>query len=72
LYRESGTGPLCAYPSSGQGDGCCRSEWQTNIDKSSWPSSRVAKAAVDAIEKWKWFCSPDETTELVEIHFRPE
>jgi TonB family protein len=32
----------------------------------------LAKAAVDAIEKWKWFGSPDETTELVEIHFRPE
>ena len=32
----------------------------------------LAKAAVDAIEKWKWVASPDETTELVEIRFHPE
>jgi TonB family protein len=32
----------------------------------------LAKAAVDAIEKWKWAASPDESTELVEIHFHPE
>ena len=32
----------------------------------------LAKAAVDAIEKWKWVASPDESTELVEIHFHPE
>ncbi len=32
----------------------------------------LAKAAVDAIEKWKWVASPDESSELVEIHFHPE
>jgi TonB family protein len=32
----------------------------------------LAKAAVDAIEKWKWVASPDESTELVEIQFHPE
>jgi TonB family protein len=32
----------------------------------------LAKAAVDAIEKWKWVASPEESTELVEIHFHPE
>jgi len=32
----------------------------------------LAKAAVDAIEKWKWVASPDESMELVEIHFHPE
>ena len=32
----------------------------------------LAKAAVDAVEKWKWVASPDESSELVEIHFHPE
>ena len=32
----------------------------------------LAKAAVNAIEKWKWVASPDESTELVELHFHPE
>jgi prephenate dehydrogenase len=32
----------------------------------------LAKAAVDAVEKWRWVMSPDESTELVEIRFHPE
>jgi TonB family protein len=31
----------------------------------------LAKAAVDAIEKWKWVPAPQETKELVVIDFRP-
>ena len=31
----------------------------------------LAKAAVDAIEKWKWGPSPQETTELIELNFHP-
>jgi TonB family protein len=31
-----------------------------------------AKAAVDAVEKWKWTPGPEETREVLEIHFRPE
>jgi TonB family protein len=30
-----------------------------------------AKAAVDAIEKWKWSTSTEETNEPVELHFHP-
>lgn len=32
----------------------------------------LARAAVDAIEKWKWAVSPVETKELIELNFHPE
>ena len=32
----------------------------------------LAKAAIDAIEKWKWVAAPGETKELIELHFHPE
>jgi len=31
----------------------------------------LAKAAVDAIEKWKWANGPQETKELIELNFHP-
>jgi len=31
----------------------------------------LAKAAVDAIEKWKWAAAPQETKELIELNFHP-
>lgn len=31
-----------------------------------------AKAASDAVEKWKWMPAPEETREVLEMHFRPE
>ncbi len=31
----------------------------------------LAKAAVDAIEKWKWGPAPAETKELIELNFHP-
>jgi TonB family protein len=31
----------------------------------------LAKAAVDAIERWKWGPAPEETKELVELNFHP-
>jgi hypothetical protein len=31
----------------------------------------LAKAAVDAIEKWKWATGPQETKELIELNFHP-
>jgi len=31
----------------------------------------LAKAAVDAIEKWKWAPAPQETKELIILNFRP-
>jgi len=31
----------------------------------------LAKAAVDAIEKWKWAVGPVETKELIELNFHP-
>src|SRR5260221_665976 len=31
----------------------------------------LARAAVDAIEKWKWAPAPQETRELVELNFHP-
>ncbi len=31
----------------------------------------LAKAAVDAIEKWKWVPAPQETKELIELNFHP-
>jgi TonB family protein len=31
----------------------------------------LAKAAVDAVEKWKWVSAPQETKELVVLYFRP-
>jgi membrane protein involved in colicin uptake len=31
----------------------------------------LAKAAVDAIEKWKWVPAAQETKELVELNFHP-
>jgi TonB family protein len=32
----------------------------------------LARAAADAIEKWKWETAPEETKELVEIRFHPD
>ncbi len=32
----------------------------------------LAKAAVDAIEKWKWVPAPEETKELIVLNFRPQ
>jgi TonB family protein len=34
-------------------------------------SPLLAKAAVDAIEKWKWGPAPQETKELIEFNFHP-
>ena len=34
-------------------------------------SPLLAKAAVDAIEKWKWTPAPQETKELIELNFHP-
>ena len=34
-------------------------------------SPLLAKAAVDAIEKWKWAPAAQETKELVELNFHP-
>ncbi len=31
----------------------------------------LAKAAVDAIEQWKWGPAPQETKELIELNFHP-
>jgi TonB family protein len=31
----------------------------------------LAKAAVDAIEQWRWGPAPHETKELIELNFRP-
>jgi hypothetical protein len=31
----------------------------------------LAKAAIDAIEKWKWAPAPQETKELIELIFHP-
>ena len=31
----------------------------------------LAKAAVDAIEKWKWNPAPQETKEVIELNFHP-
>ena len=31
----------------------------------------LLKAATDAIENWKWSSSPQESTELIELTFRP-
>jgi TonB family protein len=31
----------------------------------------LVKAAVDAIEKWKWGPAPQETKELIELNFHP-
>jgi TonB family protein len=31
----------------------------------------LAKAAVDAVEKWKWAPGPQETKELIELNFHP-
>ena len=31
----------------------------------------LVKAAVDAIEKWKWGPTPQETKELIELNFHP-
>jgi TonB family protein len=32
----------------------------------------LAKAAADAIDKWRWAPAPEETKELVELHFHPD
>jgi TonB family protein len=34
-------------------------------------SPLLLKAATDAIAKWKWSSSPQESTELIELNFRP-
>ena len=31
-----------------------------------------AKAASDAVEKWKWIPAPEETREVLEMHFHPD
>jgi TonB family protein len=31
----------------------------------------LVKAAVDAIEKWKWVSAPQDSKELVELNFHP-
>lgn len=31
----------------------------------------LAKAAVDAVAKWKWVAAPQETKELIELNFHP-
>jgi TonB family protein len=31
----------------------------------------LVKAAIDAIEKWKWGPAPQDTTELIELNFHP-
>jgi hypothetical protein len=32
----------------------------------------LAKACVDTVEKWKWTPGPEETREVVELHFHPD
>jgi TonB family protein len=32
----------------------------------------LAKAAVDAVGKWKWVPAPQETKELIELNFHPQ
>ena len=34
-------------------------------------SPLLLKAATDAIAKWKWSSSPQESTELIELNFHP-
>lgn len=34
-------------------------------------SPLLVKAAVDAIEKWRWVPSPQESKELIELNFHP-
>jgi TonB family protein len=31
----------------------------------------LAKAAVEALEQWKWVPAPQETKELIELNFHP-
>jgi TonB family protein len=31
----------------------------------------LARAAVDAVEKWRWVAAPQETTEIIELNFHP-
>jgi TonB family protein len=31
----------------------------------------LAKAATDALDKWRWVPDPRETTELIELDFHP-
>jgi TonB family protein len=35
-------------------------------------SPLLTRAAVDAIEKWKWAQAPEESKELIELTFHPE
>jgi TonB family protein len=35
-------------------------------------SPLLTKAALDAIEAWKWAATPSESKELIELTFRPE
>jgi TonB family protein len=32
----------------------------------------LAKSSVGAVEKWKWISAPEETKEVVELHFHPD
>jgi TonB family protein len=32
----------------------------------------LSKAAVDAIDKWKWVAAPQETKEILEFNFHPQ
>jgi TonB family protein len=32
----------------------------------------LAKSSADAVEKWKWTSAPEETREVVELHFHPD
>jgi TonB family protein len=34
-------------------------------------SPLLVKAAIDAVEKWKWAPAPKETKELIELNFHP-
>jgi TonB family protein len=31
----------------------------------------LAKAAIEALEQWKWVSAPQETKELIELNFHP-
>jgi hypothetical protein len=68
----SGTGPLCAYRRTVKLMVAVAPNGRPTSTKVVGGHPVLAKAAVDAIEKWKWVASPDESTELVEIHFHPE
>jgi TonB-like protein len=68
----SGTGPLCRIEGAVKVMVAVAANGRPTSTKVVGGHPVLAKAAVDAIEKWKWVASSDESSELVEIHFHPE